>query len=70
MEDFGVLTQGLGMYVGFKVAFGKFGDVRKYGELDKVIQASKDTADLSFGQQVAGMFSVKIPDAIDATLIS
>ena len=65
------VTQGIGMYFGFKVAFGKFGsDVTKYGDLNTAIETARGEQTLTFGQQLAKMFSVKMPDGVDTTLIS
>ena len=64
------VTQGVGMYFGYQVAFGKFGEVSKYGELDAAIKAARPEEALSFGQSLAKMFSVKMPDSVDAALIS
>ena len=64
------VTQGLGMYFGYKVAFGKFAGVDKYSELNGAITGARDTGELTFGQQLAKMFSVDMPDGVDAGLIS
>jgi len=64
------ITQGVGMYFGYKVAFGKFGGVSKYEDLDKAITAAQSAGDLSFGQKMAKMFSVNMPEGVDSTLIS
>ncbi len=64
------VTQGLGMYFGYKVAFAKFADVSKYGELDAAISAAREAQELSFGEKLAKMFSVNMPESVDAGLIS
>ncbi len=65
------LTQGVGMYFGYQVAFGRFGaGVTNYGDLDTAISTARGEQVLSFGQQLARMFSVKMPDGVDAGLIS
>lgn len=64
------ITQGLGMFFGYKVAFGKFGQVSQYETLDTAIKATQTAGDLSFGQKMAKMFSVNMPDSVDAELIS
>ncbi len=64
------ITQGVGMYFGYKVAFGKFGGVSKYGDLDQAITTARSAGDLSFGQQLAKMFSVNMPEGLDPNLIS
>lgn len=64
------ITQGVGMYFGYKVAFAKFGAVSKYGDLDKAITAAQTAGDLSFAQKMGKMFSVKMPDGVDPTLLT
>ena len=64
------VTQGLGMMFGYKVAFTKFGDVSKYGDLDRAISGARTASELSFGEKLVEMFSVDMPEAIDAGLIS
>lgn len=64
------VTQGVGMYFGYKVAFAKFDLVGKYGDLDQAISAARATGDLSFAQKMGKMFSVNMPDSIDPGLIS
>ncbi|MEZ6065280.1 MAG: nucleoside permease [Planctomycetaceae bacterium] len=64
-------TQGVGMYFGYMVAFAKFGsDVSKYGDLQAAIEAAKPAEKLSFGESLARMVSVKLPEALDETLLS
>jgi len=64
------ITQGVGMYFGYQIAFGKAGDVSKSGDLTTAINGAQQAGDLSFGQQLANMFSVKMPDGVDPNLIS
>ncbi len=64
------VTQGIGMYFGYKVAFGKFGGVDQYGALDTAIKGARGEETLTFAQSLAKMFSVKMPDSIDANLIA
>lgn len=64
------VTQGLGMYVGYKIAFTKFAAVDKYVELDGAIKAARSEAELSFGEKLAKLFSVDMPDSVDSGLIS
>lgn len=60
------LTQGVGMYFGYQVAFGKFGSgVTQYKALDTAIGGARGTQDLSFADQLGRMFSVKIPEDVD-----
>jgi hypothetical protein len=62
-------TQGIGMWIGYKVAFGKLGTVDKHGDLAAVIAAGRPEETLTFGQSLAKMFSVNLPE-VDATLLS
>ncbi len=64
------MTQGVGMYFGYQVAFAKFPKVAGYGELDQAIQAAHGEQTLSFAQSLGKMFSVKLPEGIDANLVS
>lgn len=64
------LTQGVGMYFGFKIAFAKLGTtVTKNGDLSAAITAARPEESLSFLQSFGKMFSVNLPE-IDATLLS
>ena len=66
-------TQGVGMYFGYKVAFGKFGAVSEdYQALDNSIAEATNRGEgkLSFGEQLGQMFSVKMPESVDGNLIS
>jgi len=62
-------TQGIGMYFGYQFAFGKFGDVSKYGELTEAVKASRPEETLTFAQSLGKMFSVTPPN-VDAALMS
>ncbi|MFT5130958.1 MAG: nucleoside transporter [Rhodothermales bacterium] len=62
-------TQGIGMWIGYKVAFGKLGAVDKHGDLVAAISAGRPEETLTFGQSLAKMFAVNLPD-VDATLLS
>lgn len=64
------VTQGLGMLIGYKVAFTKFGGVSKYGDLDTAIKEARGGQELSFGQKLADMFSVKLPEGLDPALVT
>ena len=65
------VTQGLGMFFGFKVAGAKFGEqVTKYSELDGAIKEASGEASLSFAQQLGQMFSRSLPEGIDGNLLS
>ena len=64
-------TQGVGMFVGFKVADMKLAPVRdKAAELTTAVTAARGEETLSFGQQLAKMFAVNIPDGIDPALVT
>jgi len=76
------VTQGLGMYIGYGVAFGltifgkkvvdgRFDQVTGYQALDSAIQAAggKQQA-LSTMERMGKMFSVQMPDSVDPTLVS
>ena len=64
------LTQGVGMYFGYQVAFGKFGDVTQHADLAKAIDAARPAAELTFGQKLGQMFSVDLPASIDHGLLA
>lgn len=64
------LTQGVGMYFGYQVAFGRFGAVEGYKPLNDAIAQARETTDLSFGEKLSQMFSVSMPDSIDTGLIA
>ena len=64
------VTQGLGMFFGFKVAASKFGEVPGYAPLDAAIQAARPVVELSFGEKMAKLFSVDLPASIDSGLLS
>ena len=64
-------TQGLGMWVGYKIAFAKVGatvpDSEKLGE---TIAAARGAQELSFGEQLSQMFAFGLPEGIDPSLLS
>ncbi len=63
-------TQGVGMFVGYKVAFAKFGaQVTGHQALSTALTAAKPVQDLTFLQKTGNMFAVSMPD-IDAALLS
>ncbi|MBI1375513.1 MAG: MFS transporter [Phycisphaera sp.] len=63
-------TQGVGMYFGYKVAFGQLGGtVTKYDELTSAIQATKPEQTQSFVESMKSMFSVR-DLTVDGTLLS
>jgi nucleoside transporter len=62
------LTQGVGMYFGYKVAFDKLGEtVTKHEALAKMIGTAE--TQLTFGQKLAQMFSVQRPN-VDPALFT
>lgn len=63
-------TQGVGMYIGFKFADFKLNPVRESSvDLSESIAAARgETPELSFGEQLAGMFSVNLPEGMDQDL--
>ena len=70
------ITQGLGMFIGYGVVFGKWGiagqfsKVNKYEELNTVITSTRSTEELSFGEKLTKLFAVDMPDSVDPTLLS
>ena len=65
------LTQGVGMYIGYQIAFGRFGNtVTSYGDLNTAVTAGRGEQELSFAQQLGRMFSVDMPDGIDPALLA
>ncbi len=64
------VTQGAGMYFGYKVAFAKFALVDKYDDLDQAITSARSAGDLSFAQKLGKMFSVNMPDGVDPGLLT
>lgn len=64
-------TQGVGMFAGFKVADMKLAPVRDAAaNLTTAVTAARGEETLSFGQQLAKMFAVNIPDGIDPALVT
>ena len=64
-------TQGIGMYFGYQVAFGRFGnEVTKYGELNGAIAGNRAVEQLGFGEQLGRMFAVDLPAPIDPGLLA
>ena len=64
-------TQGIGMFIGFKVADWKLGPVRgPSAELAGAIGEARGVAEPSFAQQLGQMFSVNMPAGIDAELLT
>lgn len=64
------VTQGLGMFIGYKVAAAKFAPVKvPYETLDAAIKAGRGSGDPSFLDQMSRMFSVRMPESVGADLI-
>jgi len=70
------ITQGLGMFIGYGVVFGKWGvagqfdKVSNYGELNEAIAGARETTDLSVIEKFANMFAKSMPEGIDPTLLA
>jgi nucleoside transporter len=63
-------TQGIGMFIGFRFADRMLGEVREPAAvLATSIEGARGTESITFGQQLAGMFSVGMPDAVDPSLL-
>jgi len=64
-------TQGVGMYLGFQYADYKLGPVKESsGALTAAIDAARGEQTPTFAQQLANMFSVRMPETVDAELIA
>lgn len=62
-------TQGVGMYLGYKLAADKFTPVAQASDaLATAITAGRQTEELSYAQQLGKMFSVNLPK-VDGTLV-
>lgn len=62
-------TQGVGMYIGYKVAAAKLAPVAESsGQLSESISAARGDATLSFGESLIQMFRVSIPEGTDPAL--
>lgn len=65
------VTQGLGMYFGYMVAFNRFDNtVTNYVKLADAIKAAQPEQALSFAQSLTRMFSVSLPSGLDPTLVA
>ncbi|MCA8987812.1 MAG: MFS transporter, partial [Planctomycetaceae bacterium] len=62
-------TQGVGMYFGYKVAFGRLGDVKAHGDLAAAITAARPEGDLGYIEKLTQMFNVDLP-GVDPELLS
>jgi nucleoside transporter len=63
------LTQGVGMYFGYQVAFAKSAAVTAYEPLNEAMTAARGNETPDFAGQLARMFSVKMPEGIDPELV-
>ncbi len=64
------LTQGVGMFFGFQIAFSKMAEtVTNHEALSKAIKAARPEEALTFMQKMAKMFSINLPD-VDGKLLS
>jgi MFS family permease len=72
------VTQGIGMWIGYAIVFGKpwlglggtASQLTSTGALGEAITASRAEESLTFFQKLAKMFSIEMPGAVDAALIS
>lgn len=68
---FGVFYQGKSSLLKQEVDFTGLGDgVTKFGDLDGAISTARGVQDVGFFKQLGQMFSVKMPEGVDATLLS
>ncbi|MFD2303437.1 MFS transporter [Roseibacillus ishigakijimensis] len=64
------LTQGVGMYFGYRVAFTQFGKVEGYAPLDAAISEARGEQSVSFAEGFGRMFSVGLPEGLDGGLVT
>ena len=65
------LTQGVGMYIGYDVAFTRMGAmVPSHGSLAEAIKAGHPEQTVSFARQLGRMFEVGLPKGLDADLLA
>ncbi len=64
-------TQGVGMFIGFRIAASRFGAGVKepYEALNASIQAARPEEVASFGEKLAAMFAVGLPPGLDDSLL-
>ena len=68
---FSIMFQGSQKMFGADVNVSGWGDgVTKFGDLDGAIKAGRGDQEFSFFEQLGQMFSVKIPDGVDGTLLA
>jgi nucleoside transporter len=64
-------TQGVGMFIGYKIADYQIKPVKGLsGELTAAIGSGRAVETLTFSEQLANMFAVKIPASIDTELLT
>jgi nucleoside transporter len=65
-------TQGIGMFLGFKVAGAMYEATIKANEskLAEAIQAARGESDLGFFEKLTKMFSVSMPEGLDPELVA
>jgi hypothetical protein len=65
------VTQGVGMYFGYMLAFNRFGaTVTNYDKLTEAINAARPQETLSFAESLMRMVSVSLPAGVDPTLLT
>jgi len=66
------LTQGVGMFIGYKFAFSDSGKgfVTRYDQLSTAITDGRGEQALSFSQKLARMFEFSIPDSVEPSLLT
>ena len=64
-------TQGVGMFIGYKIADYQIKPVKGFsGELTAAIGSGRAAETLTFSEQLANMFAVKMPASIDSELLT
>jgi nucleoside transporter len=64
-------TQGVGMFIGYKIADYQIRPVKELsGELTAAIGSGRAAESLTFSEQLANMFAVKMPASIDTELLT
>lgn len=64
-------TQGVGMFIGYKIADYQIKPVKGLsGELTAAIGSGRTVETLTFSEQLANMFAVKMPTSIDTELLT
>jgi len=69
-------TQGIGMWIGYKVAFGAFGIVKKAPPLDQVaalgtaVDDGREKVEITELERLGQMFTVDMPATVDPELIT